>query len=164
MECGYKLVQSRGKCFRKGIRRIRQEIWNCRGVHGHCIQVRYLLNIEFEYFFNTCRLWNGSWADDSVRWDEVNRVAYEPSRIKIEHKGKDSWTRHSKPHKILGKCTFRYSLQIICPPSTPSFSSKNPRSLPSWNIQIRHGICSQTRRSNLHWWNDTITSNCSNKR
>lgn len=32
------------------------------------------------------RLWNGSWADDSVRWDEVNRVAYEPSRIKkIEH-------------------------------------------------------------------------------
>jgi alkanesulfonate monooxygenase SsuD/methylene tetrahydromethanopterin reductase-like flavin-dependent oxidoreductase (luciferase family) len=34
------------------------------------------------------RLWNGSWADDSVRWDEVSRVAYEPSRIKkIEHEG-----------------------------------------------------------------------------
>jgi hypothetical protein len=37
------------------------------------------------------RLWNGSWADDSVRWDVVNRVAYEPSRIKkIEHSGKYS--------------------------------------------------------------------------
>jgi hypothetical protein len=34
------------------------------------------------------RLWNGSWADDSVRYDEVNRVAYEPSRVrKIEHEG-----------------------------------------------------------------------------
>lgn len=34
------------------------------------------------------RLWNGSWADDSVRWDEESRVAYEPSRIKkIEHNG-----------------------------------------------------------------------------
>jgi len=37
------------------------------------------------------RLWNGSWADDSAKYDEVNRVAYEPSRIKkIEHEGQPS--------------------------------------------------------------------------
>jgi len=46
--------------------------------------------MRFKVSTNTLRLWNGSWADDSVRWDEVNRVAYEPSRIKkIEHNGKE---------------------------------------------------------------------------
>lgn len=34
------------------------------------------------------RLWQGSWADDAVRWDREKRVAFEPSRIKkIEHNG-----------------------------------------------------------------------------
>ena len=48
---------------------------------------------EFQVSADYFRLWNGSWADDSVRRDEVNRVAYEPSRIKkIEHNGK----RHRK--------------------------------------------------------------------
>ena len=35
------------------------------------------------------RLWNASWADDSVKWDPQTRVAYEPSRITpIKHAGK----------------------------------------------------------------------------
>ncbi|KAK3046901.1 hypothetical protein LTR09_011652 [Extremus antarcticus] len=39
-----------------------------------------------EYMDVVYKLWNGSWAEDSVRYDEVNRVACEPSRIKkIEH-------------------------------------------------------------------------------
>ena len=63
--------------------------------------------MRFSVSANTWRLWNGSWADDSVRWDEVNRVAYEPSRIKkIEHNGKELkslllcylLTRHSGTH------------------------------------------------------------------
>lgn len=44
--------------------------------------------IAEEYMDVTYKLWNGSWADDSVRWDEKTKVAYEPSRIKkIEHNG-----------------------------------------------------------------------------
>lgn len=44
--------------------------------------------IAEEYMDIMYQLWNASWADDSVRWDEVKRVAYEPSRIhKIEHNG-----------------------------------------------------------------------------
>ena len=51
--------------------------------------------MKFKGSADFCGLWNGSWADDSVRWDEVNRVAYEPSRIKkIEHNGKHYPTRH----------------------------------------------------------------------
>lgn len=45
--------------------------------------------IADEYMDVIYRLWNGSWADDSVKWDTESRVAYDPSRIaKIEHKGK----------------------------------------------------------------------------
>lgn len=34
------------------------------------------------------RLWNGSWADDSVVWDKGSHVAYDPARIaKIDHDG-----------------------------------------------------------------------------
>ncbi|PMD30652.1 bacterial luciferase-like protein [Hyaloscypha variabilis F] len=55
-----------------------------RDLEGH--DKRY--EIAEEYMDVVYKLWNGSWADDSVRWDEVNRVAYEPSRIKkIEHNG-----------------------------------------------------------------------------
>ncbi|KAH9900514.1 Nitrilotriacetate monooxygenase component A/pristinamycin IIA synthase subunit A [Xylariomycetidae sp. FL2044] len=45
--------------------------------------------IADEYMDVIYRLWNGSWADDAVRWDRESRVAYEPSRIaKIAHEGK----------------------------------------------------------------------------
>ncbi|KEY66475.1 hypothetical protein S7711_04806 [Stachybotrys chartarum IBT 7711] len=45
--------------------------------------------IAEEYMDVIYRLWNGSWADDSVKWDKKTHVAYEPSRIaKIEHSGK----------------------------------------------------------------------------
>ncbi|TVY44835.1 Dimethyl-sulfide monooxygenase [Lachnellula subtilissima] len=41
-----------------------------------------------EYMDLVYKLWNGSWSDEAVRWDEKNRVAYEPSEIKkIEHDG-----------------------------------------------------------------------------
>lgn len=44
--------------------------------------------IAEEYMDVMYKLWQGSWADDAVRWDEEKRVAYEPSRIKkIEHDG-----------------------------------------------------------------------------
>lgn len=42
-----------------------------------------------EYMDVMYRLWNGSWAKDSVKWDPQSRVAYEPTQIaKIEHQGK----------------------------------------------------------------------------
>ncbi|RDW56635.1 hypothetical protein BP5796_13100 [Coleophoma crateriformis] len=45
--------------------------------------------IADEYMDIIYQLWNASWADDAVRWDRENHIAYEPSRIKkIEHKGK----------------------------------------------------------------------------
>ncbi|CAK7245275.1 MAG: hypothetical protein STHCBS139747_006850 [Sporothrix thermara] len=45
--------------------------------------------IADEYMDLVYRLWNGSWADDAVRWDTKARLAYEPSRIaSIEHEGK----------------------------------------------------------------------------
>lgn len=38
------------------------------------------------------RLWQGSWADDAVRFDKEKKTAYEPSRIKkIEHQGESSY-------------------------------------------------------------------------
>ncbi|KAK5701365.1 hypothetical protein LTR17_022648 [Elasticomyces elasticus] len=52
-----------------------------------------------EYMDLVYKLWNGSWADDSVRYDEVNRVAYEPSRIKkIEHQG--TYLKLSARHQL----------------------------------------------------------------
>lgn len=45
--------------------------------------------IAEEYMEVIYRLWNGSWANDSVKWDRQTRVAYEPSRIaEIKHEGK----------------------------------------------------------------------------
>lgn len=45
--------------------------------------------IADEYMDVIYRLWNGSWADDSVKWDPESRIAYEPSRIaKIDYQGK----------------------------------------------------------------------------
>jgi FMN-dependent oxidoreductase (nitrilotriacetate monooxygenase family) len=48
---------------------------------------RYLMADEF---MDVCyKLWEQSWADDSVVWDRERRTAFEPSKIKrIEHKGK----------------------------------------------------------------------------
>ncbi|KAF2158590.1 hypothetical protein M409DRAFT_71567 [Zasmidium cellare ATCC 36951] len=44
--------------------------------------------IAEEYMEVVYRLWNGSWADDSVKWNPSTRVAYDPARIKkINHKG-----------------------------------------------------------------------------
>ncbi|KAN0096600.1 Nitrilotriacetate monooxygenase component A/pristinamycin IIA synthase subunit A [Hyaloscypha variabilis] len=47
-----------------------------RDLEGH--DKRYEIAEEYmDVVYNTdcCKLWNGSWADDEVRWDEVNRVA-----------------------------------------------------------------------------------------
>ncbi len=42
-----------------------------------------------EYMDIVYRLWNGSWADDVVKWDRVNRIAYDPARVvEIQHEGK----------------------------------------------------------------------------
>ncbi|RDW65501.1 hypothetical protein BP5796_10193 [Coleophoma crateriformis] len=44
--------------------------------------------IAQEYMDVMYRLWQGSWADDAVRFDKDKKTAYEPSRIKkIEHEG-----------------------------------------------------------------------------
>ena len=44
--------------------------------------------IAEEYMDVMYKLWNGSWADDSVVWAKESHVAYDPARIaKIEHDG-----------------------------------------------------------------------------
>ncbi|KAK9419558.1 putative Luciferase-like domain-containing protein [Seiridium unicorne] len=48
---------------------------------------RYL--VADEYMDVVYKLWEGSWAPDSIVWDKENGVAFDPSKIKkIEHKGK----------------------------------------------------------------------------
>ncbi len=45
--------------------------------------------IAEEYMDLVYRLWNGSWADDAVKWDTEKRIAYDPARIAtIHHEGK----------------------------------------------------------------------------
>lgn len=59
---------------------------NAFGVELEAHDKRY--EIAEEYMDVMYRLWQGSWADDAIRWDHENRVAFEPSRIKkIEHNG-----------------------------------------------------------------------------
>lgn len=45
-------------------------------------------NAAHEYMDLVYKFWESSWADDAVVWDREQRVAFEPSKVKmIDHKG-----------------------------------------------------------------------------
>ena len=89
---------------------------------------RYL--VADEYMEVVYKLWESSWADDSVVWSD--EVAYDPSKIKkIEHKGKvftsTTWlVRHNLTSMV------REILQHVRPFTNPSLTSTDPAPLPSW--------------------------------